>query len=155
MSRFKKETETKEVIEFPKPLKLEQEVDDDYYSLLKQTEASKTQILNCYLHKEEFIIYNNEEVTKYLKSICPKDKNVCWTNYSGYEKPVPIEAIKIINTIKTELPYVQFYISDFDMPKLDPFLVARVSKTNWFYSLDNTSFIIFRWDEPGFKIGKQ
>lgn len=66
-----------------------------------------------------------------------------------YSLPVPIEALKVANTIDKGLGWsgrksVSMFVSDYEARVPDPFLMVKGPTTQ--------PYVVFHWDEPEFKI---
>ncbi len=141
---------------------------------LKYQEPSVPRGLESWMDAKQMGVYDLAEVDRFLRSKCYPSKRWCWkplreadvmanASYGPerhgviisrpYDKPVPFEALKLIQEIETEFPkqYV-FAISDYETRVRrdpDPFLAA-IDRT---YPRGSVN-VVLHWDEPGFCIAR-
>lgn len=136
--------------------------------------------LRQFLAENGITVYAAESVRAYMDRITPKGMNWLWVlattgtavkmpDFRGmkprtYTKPIPDVVIMTIQKIRDAFPTSIFEVTDIvQMPKPDPFLrVGLVDDGMWsgwsdgietnvnFQTIE--SFIIERWDEPGFRM---
>lgn len=119
--------------------------------------------------REEILVYPKEKVEAFLRSRAPAGMLVAWLPLRHvdpalappltapgsmlfdppfrafhYNKPVPLSTLKLVDQILTAFPKAQFYVSDYAVPRPDPFLFVKLP--------GGASFVIDHWDEPDFKL---
>ena len=67
-----------------------------------------------------------------------------------YRHAVPIQALKVVEKVEKAMGLlgrrsVAFFVSDYEVPKPDPFLMIAG------YGLER-HYVVFHWDEPGFRV---
>ena len=68
-----------------------------------------------------------------------------------YSRQVPVSVLKLMKEMECEMSDVMFMISDYEVVKPDPFLAVTTKSL-----LESGKiYIIFQWDEPGFKDGPE
>ena len=158
-------------------------VDDKYLELAEKAKFSygkallKEAAFQRFLAESGLPCYNHDEVHTYLLRKAPFDTNnrrmfPVWVNIahcdydakryayntatgsyessrtdSSYRKAIPEAVLMTIVKIKNEFPTAEFFVSDYATQKpVDPFLMVRY---------ENVMYIIERWDEPSFRMGKE
>ena len=132
-------------------------ITEEYAKLANKLNLSFNLRLNLYLQKEEIPVYNYENVRQFLDNEIAKlnslGKNIYWnwTYAKAYNKPIPIEALRLMDKIKTEFDEnTEFCISDYKVQKPDPFLSIYIKTSAMMLKY----IVIYHWDEPGFKAVK-
>lgn len=142
---------------------------------------NKSAALRQFLSENGITVYDKSSVENYMERITPQRKRWVWTvattgvgatlpNWEGYtietySKPIPDAVIMTIQKIRDAFPTSIFEVTDIlEVPKGDPFLRVSLEETGrWGAESDSEkrarvyfkaahSFIIERWDEPGFRM---
>jgi hypothetical protein len=107
--------------------------------------------LQDFLQRNEIPVYNIRKVWDYLDQVMGKWHWCSVTkaafNIEVYDKPIPLEALKLMAKIRDAFPEVNFYVSVAGEPHPDPFLCVCLPQEH------NNMFVIAFWDDPGFSVG--
>ena len=138
-----------------------------YYAVQRECEKqARLARFRAFLAENGICIYDFKKVRKYLRRLCPSDRQQVWCGFDGnildadltndswakrhydriggYTKPIPEVPLMTLAKIRAEFPQAVGYVSDFlEVPKGDPFLAVM---------FEGAFFIIERWDEPGFRM---
>lgn len=122
-----------------------------------------------FLQREEIPIYPIDQVEAFLAQEARKVGKVwCWSpllhddvermwhndrsqsihghlGEARYLRQVPIEALRIVDKIRSAFPHVAFYVSDYPHPDPDPFLMVSAIG-----AVDD--LVVYHWNEPSFKL---
>ncbi len=122
-----------------------------------------------FFRREEISLYPIETVKLFLTALANREGKIwCWvplrkedtengwTNHLGsgehghldrrgrYDKPMPIEILRLVDKISTAFPHAGFFVSDYATERPDPFIMVT--------GHGNVPFFVFgHWDEPDFK----